>query len=100
MFAVTITFSIRLGAQAGFMASLNTHLAALISEDTQCLRTEAYGDPSRPGKVMSVQVFASSETFEAYRASPLARDFDSEVVDMVTGRSIATWSEIIEHHKA
>lgn len=96
MFAVTITFSIRLGEQARFMKSLEGHLAEVVSEDTGCQRAEAYGDPAKPGKVTVVQVFSDPAGFDAYRASRLAKDFDSKVVDIVTTRAIATWTEIIE----
>ncbi|MEL7027382.1 MAG: antibiotic biosynthesis monooxygenase, partial [Pseudomonadota bacterium] len=96
MFAVTITFSIRLGQQAGFMKALDAHIADVVSAPTGCIRAEAYGDPARPGKVMLVQVFGASEEFEDYRAGSLAKGFDSKVVDIVTARSIATWTEVIE----
>lgn len=96
MFAVTITFSIRLGEQARFMKALEAHLADVVSESTGCLRAEAYGDPSRPGKVTLVQVFSEAADFDDYRASRLAKDFDSRVVDIVTTRTIATWTEVIE----
>ena len=96
MFAVTITFSIRLGEQARFMKALEAHLADVVTEDTGCTRADAYGDPSKPGKVNLVQVFAEAADFDTYRASRLAKDFDSQVVDIVTTRAIATWTEIIE----
>ncbi len=99
MFAVTITFSIRLGQQPAFMNALERHIEEVIEQDPGCVRAEAYGDPSRPGKVMIVQVFQRPEDFETYRASSSAKQFDSKVVDIVTARSISTWSEVIEARK-
>lgn len=96
MFAVTITFSIRLGQQPAFMKALEAHIENVVEVQKGCRRAEAFGDPARPGKVMLVQVFDSSGDFEAYRADEPARAFDSNVVDIVTARSISTWSEIIE----
>ncbi len=96
MYAVTITFSIRLGEQSKFMKAIEGHLAEVVEAGVGCLRAEAFGDPARPGKVMLVQVFSAAEDFDAYRAGPLAKGFDSSVVDIVTARSIATWTEIIE----
>ncbi|MDJ1007835.1 MAG: antibiotic biosynthesis monooxygenase family protein [Paracoccaceae bacterium] len=100
MFAVTVTFSIRLGQQAAFMQALEAHIRAAVAEDTGCLRAEALGDAARPGKVMLLQTFETSGDFEAYRASPLARSFDSAVVDIVTARAIATWGEVIAAERA
>lgn len=99
MFAVTITFSIRLGEQARFMKALDAHLADVVREETGCQRAEAYGDPAKPGKVTLVKVFSEAGDFDTYRASRLAKDFDSQVVDIVTTRAIATWTEIIEAHR-
>lgn len=99
MFAVTVTFSIRLGQQAGFMRALEAHIAEIVAEDTGCMRADALGDPSRPVKVTLVQVFRSEADFDAFRASPLARSFDSDVIDIVTARAIATWSEVHEAHR-
>jgi len=96
MFAVTVTFTIRLGQQAGFMRALEAHIAETVATDTGCVRADALGDPTRPGKVTLLQVFETKEDFDAYRASPLAKGFDSKVVDIVTTRAIATWSEVIE----
>ena len=96
MFAVTVTYSIRLGQQAAFMKALERHVAEIVAADTGCLRAEAYGDPARPGKVMLVEVFGAEADFDAYRAGDLARAFDNEVIDIVTSRAIATWSEILE----
>lgn len=92
--AVTITFTIRLGAQAEFMGLMSSHIADVIERDVGCLRSDALGDPSKPGKSMLVQVFESLDAFETYRASDLARGFDTQILDIVTGRSIAIWSEV------
>lgn len=100
MFAVTITFSIRLGEQARFMKALEGHISDVVTQETGCTRAEAYGDPARPGKVTLVQVFSDGAEFDAYRASPLAKEFDSQVVDIVTGRAIATWTEVIEGRRS
>ena len=96
MFAVTVTFSIRLGQQTAFMRALETHISEIVAADTGCLRAETLGDPSRPGKVMMVQIFASEAEFDQFRASPTARRFDSDVIDIVTARAIATWNEVFE----
>lgn len=95
MFAVTVTYSIRLGQQAAFMRALEAHARETVADDTGLLRADILGDASRPGKVTLVQVFGEAEDFDAYRASPPARAFDSEVVDIVTNRAIATWGEVI-----
>lgn len=95
MFAVTVTFSIRLGQQAAFMAALAEHLRATLAADMGLLRADALGDRSRPGKVTLVQVFETSADFDAYRASGPARAFDSRVVDIVMTRAIATWGEVV-----
>jgi quinol monooxygenase YgiN len=78
------------------MRALEAHIAEIVSGETGCLRAEALGDPSRPGKVMLLQVFGSETEFDSFRASPLARRFDSDVIDIVTARAIATWNEVIE----
>lgn len=95
MFAVTVTYSIRLGQQPAFMRALEAHARETLAGDTGLLRADILGDTSRPGKVTLVQVFDRAGDFDAYRASPPARAFDSEVVDIVTNRAITTWGEVI-----
>jgi len=96
MFAVTVTYSIRLGQQAAFMRALEAHVRETVEGEMGLLRAVALGDPSRPGKATLVQVFEAAGDFDAYRASRAARAFDSDVVDIVTNRAIATWAEVIE----
>lgn len=100
MFGVTVTYSIRLGQQAAFMRLLEAHIRSATTEDTGCLRADAFGDAARPGKVTLVEIFETSADFDAYRASPLAREFDTAVVDIVTARSIATWGDVVEARRA
>lgn len=97
---VTVLFSIRLGQQAAFMAALEAHIESCVTGDIGCLQAFAMGDPGRPGKVMLVQLFETEEQFDEYRASPLARAFDSAVVDIVTGRATTMWSEVVERGPA
>lgn len=94
MIAVTVTYSLRLGERTAFTAALSRFARDSAAEETGCLRADVLSDPARPGKAMLVQVFADQAAFEAFRVSSLARDFDSAVVDMVTTRTILTWSEV------
>ncbi|MEM9708642.1 MAG: antibiotic biosynthesis monooxygenase family protein [Pseudomonadota bacterium] len=94
MFAVTVTFSIRLGQLEDFLEMLSAHARAVIEEEPSCRRAECFGDPARPSKAMLIQIFEDEAAFEAFRASDLAKAFDSKAVDIVTSRSIATWSEV------
>lgn len=96
MFAVTVTYSIRLGQKPAFMRALEAHARETVADDIGLLKADIFGDQSRPGKVTLVQVFGQAGDFDAYRASWPARAFDSEVVDIVTNRAIATWGEVIE----
>ena len=92
MYAVTVTYSLRLGGLSAFLAA-----AADLAEEARsagCLRSELLSDPTRPGKAMICQYFPDPETFSAFRAGPAARAFDSRVVDVVTARTVATWSMV------
>lgn len=96
MFAVTVTFSIRLGQQQQFLDALMTHTRAALETEAGMVRGNILGDPARPGKVTLVQIFSTAEDFDDYRASREAKAFDAEVVDIVTTRAIATWSQVID----
>ena len=92
MIAVTVTYSLRLGVLEGFVREAEGLSAA--AAEAGCLRSEVLSDPTRPGKAMVVQLFPDSETFSTFRAGRAARGFDSRVVDMVTARSVSTWSQV------
>ena len=92
MIAVTVTYSLRLGVLDAFVREAEGLSAA--AADGGCLRSEVLSDPTRPGKAMVVQLFPDAGTFSAFRAGREARTFDSRVVDMVTARSVSTWSQV------
>lgn len=92
MFAVCVTFQIRTDAFDRFVALVRDNAKASLRDEPGCARFDVCICADRPGEVFLYEIYASPEAFAAHKAMPHYKAFDAAVKDMVTEKTVKTYS--------
>ena len=95
MFAVCVTFQIASGRMDAFLPLMLANAQASLEQEPACHRFDVLTDPDRPEEVALYELYEDATAFDAHLASSHFKTFDAAVADMITDKSVRTYTEVI-----
>lgn len=94
MYVVTVLFHVRPERFAAFMEHMYLNAAQSLSDEPGCRQFDVCTEPTRPGEVFLYEIYDSQAAFQEHLKTPHFLSFDAAVRDMVTDKSVATFTEV------
>ncbi|MDW4499167.1 putative quinol monooxygenase [Sulfitobacter sp. D35] len=95
MFAVTVTFEIVSDQIDAFLPLMKRQAETSLSEEEGCVTFDICRDGARPDVVFLYEIYADKAAFDSHLASAHFQEFDAAVRDLVTGKTIVCFDEVI-----
>ena len=96
MFAVTVTFEIAIDQMQAFLPLMRENATASLRDEPGCQQFDICTDPARPGEVFLYELYTDAAAFETHKIMPHYESFNDAIIDMVTGKSVRTYSEVAQ----
>jgi len=91
MFVVTVTFEVKPGSEADFLARVLRQARDSLEREAECECFDVCTDAARPGAVFLYEIYRDAAAFQAHLESAHFKDFDLEVRDWLADKQVATW---------
>lgn len=96
MYAVTVTFDIAPDQMPKFLPLMQANAASSLKLEEGCLQFDICTDPDRPDQLFLYEVYSDEVAFKSHLASEHFKAFDAEVADMVVGKDIRLFREVLQ----
>ena len=94
MFAVVVTFKIKLDDWRRFLPLMRENARKSLAEERECHHLDVLTDADRPSEVFLYEIYSSPEAFEDHLKSPHFLVFDAAVSVMIEDKTVATYRMI------
>ena len=94
MFAVTVTFEIKAGHEAEFLARMTRQAAESLAREPDCLQFDVCRPPEHAGTVFLYEIYRDEAAFQAHLESAHFKDFDAGVGPWVEAKQVQTWQRL------
>ncbi|MFT6656980.1 putative quinol monooxygenase [Maritalea sp.] len=95
MYAVIVQFDILPDHFERFLPLMQQNARASVSLEPGCKQFDVLTDPSRPNEVALYEIYDSAAAFQAHLKSSHFLAFDRQIFDMVFGKSVKTYEQVL-----
>lgn len=96
MFAVTVLFQIKEGRMDAFMPLMIDNARTSLKTEPGCRQFDVCADPARPREVFLYEIYDDEAAFRVHLQSAHFLTFDARVADMVAGKSVQTYTKVMQ----
>ncbi|TQV80753.1 putative quinol monooxygenase [Denitrobaculum tricleocarpae] len=93
MFVITVVFECHAEQRESFAAALRTQAHNSVTKEQDCLLFDVCSDPDRPNRFFLYEIYGDEAAFDLHLKSEHFLNFDKEVADMVTSKTVERWNK-------
>ena len=94
MYAVTVRFEIKPGAETAFLDLVRQNAHASVRDEPGCRQFDVCIDPERPQEVFLYEIYDDRASFEAHMTTSHFISFDAASDPLVLSKSVQTFAEV------
>ncbi|MBT8414507.1 MAG: antibiotic biosynthesis monooxygenase [Boseongicola sp.] len=94
MYAVCVTFHIRLDAVDQFLTRMHQQARDSLSKEEDCYRFDVCSDVDRPGVVFLYELYKDRNAFDEHSRSDHFLSFNSEVAPLTLEKAVSTFQDV------
>ena len=94
MFVVTVTFEIKPGHEAGFLARVTRQAEDSLAREPDCLQFDVCRPAANQGTVFLYEVYSDEAAFQAHIETDHFKDFNQTVESWVAEKHLQTWQRV------
>ena len=94
MFAVVVTFKIKVGQMNQFMPLMLENARASVADEPECHQFDVCTDPEQPDTVFLYELYTDLAGFEVHRQTPHFNRFDSAAGAMIEHKDVRTFATV------
>ena len=94
MFVVTVTFEIKPGHEAEFLARVTRQAEDSLAREPACLQFDVCRSETRADSVFLYEIYRDEAAFQAHIESDHFKDFDAAVGSWIADKRIQTWLRV------
>jgi len=96
MFAVTVLFRIEEGQMDAFLPLMIDNAQTSLKTEPGCRQFDVCTDPARPQEIFLYEIYDDEAAFKVHLKSAHFLSFDARVADMVAGKTVQTFSQVMQ----
>jgi len=94
MFAVTVTFKLKLGGAEAFMPLMLENARLSLTDEPGCLRFDVCTDPAHPDEVFLYEIYYDRASFDKHLETAHFASFEAAVAGLVVAKDIRTYAQV------
>ncbi|MCP5084156.1 MAG: antibiotic biosynthesis monooxygenase [Alphaproteobacteria bacterium] len=91
MFVVTVKFTLAAGAAEAFMPLMQAQAKNSVALEPGCHQFDVCQDPEDAAIVFLYELYSDEAAFKGHLASDHFKQFDADVIDLVTAKQVACY---------
>ena len=94
MFVVTVTFEVKPGHEAAFLARVRRQAEDSLSREPDCLQFDVCRPTGGDDTVFLYEIYSDEAAFQAHMETAHFKDFNAAVEPWVAGKQVQTWLRV------
>ena len=94
MFAVTVTFEVKPGHEAEFLARVKRQAAESLAREPGCHQFDVCRPAARADTVFLYEIYSDEAAFQAHMETAHFKDFNATVATWVLDKRVQTWLRV------
>ena len=96
MYAVCVSFKVKLGQMADFLPLMQANARTSLQEEQDCLQFDVLTDAAKPDDVFLYELYTDRAGFDAHLQSAHFKAFDAAVQAMIAAKDVQTWTGVTQ----